>query len=347
MAVGFLSSCKGEVKPVDTPSSNPTEKTKDSVSKSPLAKIEELIIASPNSEEGYYKRANYYYQTNDPESAFKDINRALKIAPSNPNVNLLKGQIYVKLNKLELGIPFLERAVELDSLHTNANLELAYYYLAGKNYEPSLNLINRIIQKDKFLSRPYYLKGMWYEQQGRNELAISSYQTAIERNPNYYEAYLALGALHDKMDNPLAIQYFNSALTIYPNRSDKQVEAWRLKGMSYYEHEEYEEAIICFDTILSYDPTFYVAHYDIGSSLLKMCYKENSKQKNDSLVQEAFVQFEQALKQNVNYIDAIYNRAVCYEEMGNVSKAKSEYKRILELEVNYEPAIEALNRLDK
>ena len=338
-------SCKSEEKQrVETPPIPGIETT--IVDESPLAKIDKLIIENPNSEEGYYKRAKYFYNQNDMETAFRDVNRAMKINPSNPDINLLKGQVYFKLAKLKLGLTFVERAIELDSMHTNANLELAYYYTAGKNYEPALELINKIIQKDKYLSKPYYLKGMWYESQGQMELAISSFQTAIERNPNYYEAYLALGSLHDEMDDPKAIQYFNSALTIYPNRSDKQIETWRLKGMSFYNHNQFDEAIVCFDTILSYDSSFYVAHFDIGSSLLKMCYKENTKSKNDSLIQEAFTQFELALAQNENYIDAIYNRAVCYEEMGNKSLARSEYKRILKMEVNYEPAIEALNSMN-
>lgn len=310
-----------------------------------LAKLEEFIIANPNSEKGYYNRANYYLNKGEYEKALKDINKALKVKPNDADINFLKGLTYVKLSKiditqLEKAIPFLERTIEIDSLHTDGNLELAYFYLAGKNYEPALALINRIIKKDKFLARPYYLKGMWYELQQKNSLAISSFQTAIERNPNFYEAYLALGSIYDKMDNPLAIQYFSSALTIQP----RSIEAWRLKGMSFYDHNQFEEAIACFDTILSIDSTFEVSHYDIGSSLLQLCYTSNPKPKNDSLIREALVQFNKALVLNPEYIEAIFNRAVCYEAQGQRTLARQEYKRILTMEENHAKSIEALNK---
>ena len=309
-----------------------------------LIKLEEFIIANPNSEKGYVDRANYYLGTGDYELALKDANKALKVKPNDADVNFLKGYTYLKLSKIDMNqldkaFPFLERTLEIDSMHTNGNLELAYYFIAGKNFEPALDLINRVIKKDKFLARPYYLKGMWYEKQGMNALAISSFQTAVERNPNYYESYLALGSIHDKMNNPLAIQYFNSALAVFP----RSIEVWRLKGMSFYEHDQYEDAIVCFDNILSIDSTFEVAHYDIGSSLLKLCYNDNPKPKNDSLIVEALVQFNKALELNSNYIDAIYNRALCYEAQGQRTLATREYKRILTIEENYSMAIEALN----
>jgi tetratricopeptide (TPR) repeat protein len=308
-----------------------------------LAVINQFIIDNPNSEKGYYDLAKYYAENNQPEDALKQINRAMKIAPKDANINYIKAKAYIGLNKIEMGLPFLERTVELDSLHIDGSLDLAYYYLAGKNYEPSLELINSVIQQNIYLARPYYLKGMWYEQQNITELAISSYQTAIERNPNYYDAYLALGSIFDKLDNPLAIQYFNSALTIWP----ESIEAWRLKGMSYYDHNDYEEAIVCFDTILHFDSTFEVSFFDIGRTLLNLCYDENPKQKNDSLLELAIYNFDKSLAINVNYISAKFNRALCHETLGNFVFAKSEYKDILKLEENYELAIKALNRLER
>ncbi|MEN8786933.1 MAG: tetratricopeptide repeat protein [Flavobacteriales bacterium] len=307
-----------------------------------LDEINQLILDNPNSEIGYYQLAQYHLDNNNPEQALKQINRAMKIAPKDANINYVKAMAYLGINKIEQGLPFLERTLELDSTHTDGMLELAYYYLAGKNYEPSLDLINKAITQNMYMARPYYLKGMWYEQQAQNKLAISSYQTAIERDPNYYNAYLALGSIHNKMDDPLAIQYFNSAIATWP----ESIEAWRLKGMSYYDHNQYEEAIVCFDTILYFDSTFEVSYFDIGRTLINLCYDDNPKEKNDSLLDLAINYFDKALNLNVNYVPAKYNRALCYETKGNKQLAKSEYKEILKLETNYEPAIDALNRFD-
>ena len=338
----LIFSCK-EVAPEVNPQEAGSQEASLESNDTRLDEIYQLILENPNSEKGYYQLAQYHLDKNDPEQALKQINRAMKIAPKDANINFVKAMAYLGINKIEQGLPFLERTIELDSNHTEGLLELAYYYLAGKNYEPSLELINRAISLNMYMAKPYYLKGMWYEQQNQNELAISSYQTAVERDPNYYNAYLALGSIHNKMDNPLAIQYFNSAISTWP----ESIEAWRLKGMSYYEHNQFEEAIVCFDTILYFDSTFEVSYFDIGRTLINLCYDNNPKEKNDSLLDLAIDNFDKALKLNVNYIPAKYNRALCYETKGNKKLAKSEYREILKLETNYEPAIDALNRLDK
>jgi tetratricopeptide (TPR) repeat protein len=141
----------------------------------------------------------------------------------------------------------------------------------------------------------------------------------------------------------LALQYFNSAIAVWPN----SIEAWRAKGMSYYEHNDFEEAMVCFDTILSFDSTFEVAHFDIGRTLIDLCYEDNPKAKNDSLLNEAVASFDKALLINENYVPARYNRALCLEEQGKVDLAVVEYKAILASEANYEPAVKALNRLGR
>tara|TARA_B110000977_G_scaffold25394_2_gene31296 strand:- start:1452 stop:2618 length:1167 start_codon:yes stop_codon:yes gene_type:complete len=338
-----LFSCKGDKKPATGPQMFLETVDVDSTNIKQLMAIESFIVQNPNSEEGYYQRAKYRLENNELEGAFLDINKAMKIAPKNPDINLTKGLIYINKGELDKGIPFLERTLDLDSLHTEGNLELAYYYLAAKNYELSFTLINRVIQKDRFLAKPYYLKGLWYEQKGNDALAISSYQTAVERNPGYYEAYLALGTIHDRLNNPLAIQYFNSAIAVWPN----SIEAWRAKGMSFYDHQDFEEAIVCFDTILSFDSAFEVSYFDIGRTLIDLCYVENPKAKNDSLLTEAIINFDKALAINSNYVPARYNRALCLEEQGKVDLAAIEYKAILSSEPNYEPAIKALNRLGR
>ena len=334
-----LISCKEET--VTTDNTLPSIENPTIVEENELTKIKNYIIQNPNSAQGYLDRATYFLNNNELETAFEDIDKALKIDTKNPQISHIKGMIYNKMGKYDLALPFFERAIQLDSTHIEANLEAGYIYLVAKNYEESLFFINTVIREDKFLAKPYYLKGLWYENQGVNNLAISSYQTAIERNSNYYDAYLALGTIHDKIDNPLAIEYFNSALSIHPN----SIEAWRGKAMSYFNHQELEKAYTCFDTILSIDSTFEVSYFDMGRTLIEMCYDNNPKQKNDSLLKEAILNFDKALILNANYIPARYNRGYCFEVLGNKKVAREEYKKILEIEINYDLAIKGLNRL--
>ena len=64
---------------------------------------------------------------------------------------------------------------------------------------------------------------MAYETLENATLAASSYQTAIEVDPDYYDAYIHRGILADRLGEKEALDYYNSALSLEP----KSVEAHR------------------------------------------------------------------------------------------------------------------------
>ncbi len=311
--------------------------------KSEIEILNEAIIAQPNNYQVYINRADFYIKNGQFADAKADADKALKLNPNVAEVSYTKGVILLETGQIEPSIPFFEHAIELDTNHARSYLKLAYINLAIPNYDKSIKLINKALRINKFIAEGYFLKGMWYEKQGNLALASSSYQTAIQTRGNYYEAYIAQGIVHDKQDNPLAIDFFKSAIELRPT----SVEAWRLMGISYKDHGQYEEALICFDSIISMHPTFEVAYFDKGATLLQLCYDNNPKEKNDSLMNEALSLFNQALTVNKNYVDAKYNKGLILEEQGKLAEARQEYKEILELETNYSLAIEGLNRLDK
>lgn len=309
--------------------------------KTELEQLNEAIIAQPNNATVYVNRANYFLNNGQVEDAKQDADRALKIDKTSAEVSYTKGLVMLKSGQVENAKLFFEHATELDTAHARSYLKLAYIYLAVPDFDKSIAYINKGLRINQYMAEPYWLKGKWYELQNKNELAASSYQTAIERDPDYYDAYLSQGILHNKLDNPIALQYFQSAINLRPN----SIEAWRLKGMSHKEHEEYSKAIVIFDTIIAIDSTFEVAYFDKGTTLLDMCYESNPKAKNDSLINEALTLFNKAINLNANYVPARYNRGLCYEELGQKNKAKEEYKKVLELEPNYELAVQGMNRL--
>lgn len=308
-----------------------------------LLNIEEEIKQNPNNHIGYLNRALYWLNNKELDLAYEDINKAIKLSPEDAETNFAKAKILYYSSKMDMAVAFFERTLQLDSNHTGAMLKLAYINLAIPNLDEAVYYINRALKVDKYLAEPYYLKGMYYELQGNNALASSSYQTAIERNPDYYEAYLAQGDIHNRMDKPIAIDYYKSALRIKPN----SIEAWRTMGLSYKDHNQFDDALICFDTITTIDSTFEVAYFDAGVTYLAMCYDNNPKATNDSLLNLALSRFDRALHFNVNYVPARYNRGLCFEEMGDKETARTEYKKVLELEPNYDLAVKGMNRLDK
>jgi tetratricopeptide (TPR) repeat protein len=56
--------------------------------------------------------------------------------------------------------------------------------------------------------------------------------------------------------------------------------------------------------------------------------------------------FDQALINDPNYLDALYNKGRALEEMGRFANAREVYNEVLRRRPNYELAVQALNRLD-
>jgi Flp pilus assembly protein TadD len=56
--------------------------------------------------------------------------------------------------------------------------------------------------------------------------------------------------------------------------------------------------------------------------------------------------FSQAVQMAPEYSEAWYNRAYCYELLGQDELARNDYQQTLKLKSNYQKAIEGLNRLD-
>lgn len=311
--------------------------------RSEIEVLNEAIVSQPNNYLVYVNRANFYINNGQYGDATSDINKAIELNANNAEVNYTKGVVLLETGQVEPSVTFFEHAIELDSNHARSYLKLAYINLAIPNYDKSITFINKALRINKFIAEGYFLKGMWYEKQGKLALASSSYQTAIQTRGDYYEAYIAQGIVHDKQNNPLAIDFFKSAIELRPN----SIEAWRLMGISYKDHNQFDEALACFDSIIAINPNFEVAYFDKGATLLQLCYDSNPKAKNDSLMGEALILFNQALAVNKNYVDAKYNKGLIFEEQGKIVEAKQEYNEVLKLQTNYSLAIEGLNRLDK
>ena len=58
---------------------------------------------------------------------------------------------------------------------------------------------------------------MKYKDLGDTAKAISSMQTAVEQDQQYYNAYMQLGILCAAQRNKLAVDYYKNALKVIPN----------------------------------------------------------------------------------------------------------------------------------
>ncbi|MFK5173600.1 tetratricopeptide repeat protein, partial [Propionibacterium freudenreichii] len=76
-----------------------------------------------------------------------------------------------------------------------AYLKLSEIALLLKDYANSIKYANDALKIDVFNPTAYFLKGMTYKYGKDTNNAISSFQTAIEQDNQYYKAFVELGFL--------------------------------------------------------------------------------------------------------------------------------------------------------
>jgi len=119
-------------------------------------------------------------------------------------------------------------------------------------------------------------------------------------------------------------------------------------GKYYLADKQFDKAIEQFNAALKETPTVAELHNDMGAALLeKSKYEKCNNQPGDSLQHMAasLESIQQALKLQPNYPAAVFNRALCLQEMYLPRQAIEEWKKYLQLDGKSPWADEARRRL--
>ena len=103
--------------------------------------------------------------------------------------------------------------------NTESMLKLSEIHLILKNYKEALENADRAIAVDKSNPLPYFMKGYTFAEAGDTVNAFKSYLEAVDRNQEYYDAYVQLGLIYSISGSQLAIDFFNNALNSKTNSS--------------------------------------------------------------------------------------------------------------------------------
>jgi len=332
-AIFLLSSCGSDVKEI--------QNNKDSVATPAISESEQTIAfkeinsalkAEINNPTLYLKRAKLYVKYDDLFSAVNDLDRAIGIDSTAPEYYLLKAELLKRQDKLKESKEVLDKVMYIDNDNLQARLELGYLALIARQYKQALDYADAVLKKDVYNAEAYFLKGMVFEDKRDTSRAISSYVTAIEQENDYYEAYMQVGILSSHENKALGKGYIKNALRVKP----ESLEALYALGMICQESAEYNEAIETYHKILSIEE-FREPHFNLG-----FIHQEYLK-----VYDVAIEHYTNAIRLEPKYIDAYYNRALCYEQLDEPKKAVADLKIALELNPQYTPAALLMGRVLK
>jgi len=300
-----------------------------------LIALNKKIADEPGNFANYLARAQYYGKTERYELAMKDIARAIETDSTQSIIYLYRGEIHWAKEDVNKAYEDYKKCLSFEATNADCLLKKAAIDIVLNNYSTALQHINDALRQGD-QAYAYYLKGRLFKQQGDTANAISSYQTAVEVDATYYDAYIEVGLLFAQQKNDLAKDYYNSAIEIRPS----SIEAWYNKAMFFQEtgqkeNKRYQEALQCYDKILSIDSTFATAHFNKG-----FVYLEHLKD-----LKLAEKSFTDAVLTNPSYFMAYYNRGLVFERMGKKDEAERDFRKALSIKPDYTDAAKGVSRV--
>jgi tetratricopeptide (TPR) repeat protein len=328
IVVLFFSSCKqGDGNVIEN--TQRTDSLLKVINSPELAAINKQILDDPNNADLYNERAKLYLQFRQYDDAINDSKRSIRMDSTNANYYLTEADIFFAANETRNAKDLLEKVVVKFPENTDGLLKLGELYFFVKQYENAFAKINQALKVNENIAKAYYLKGSIYKEVGDTVKAISSLETAIEQDNRHYGAFLDLGIIYAARKSSLALEYYNNAINIKPNST----EALYAKAKLLQDLSQIESAVAIYDQILKLDSAHVFSIYNLGAI-------EFGVNKN---VNKAIEFFTKAIYFNPKYTEAYYARGICYQELKEKENALADYKMCLQLQPNFEPAVEGLN----
>ncbi len=300
-----------------------------------LAKLNAQLVKDPDNDSLLYTRASVYYQLEGYDEALADVSRALQLDSMQPMYYHLLADVmldYGRPNDSRRAIAVLKRASEKFPDRISTWLKMSEFQLIVKQHNEALASVNEVLQRNPQSADAFFMTGRIALDMNDTARAIKALQRSVQYDAANAEAWMFLGRIFSKRNDPQAIQYFDNALRV----DSTNLEAREFKGAFYKRRGEYEPAFKAYRDIIARNPDYSNAYFDMGMIYLAQ----------DSL-NKAYDNFNIAIKTDPLFVNAYYFRGVTSEELGNNAAALADYKQANKMSPNYPEAKEARARLEK
>ncbi|MFZ9943215.1 MAG: tetratricopeptide repeat protein [Bacteroidia bacterium] len=309
------------------------DSTQVSTADTSLEAVNKEIANNPNNPELLHKRALLLIDRARFEEALSDMKTVLELDSTKAAYYVTMADLSMAANRTFNAKQFLEKSIQLDPDNHEASMRLAELNFIVRRYAESLEILNRLLNKNKADTTALLMRGFIFKENGDTNQAINDFRSAVEANSNFYSAYHQLGMIFQLRNDPICVGYFSNAIRIRPNSE----EALYGRGLWYQEHEEFDKAIQDYTSIIKINPANKSAHFNLG-----YLHQVHLKVYN-----EAIKHFSKAIDVDPQYAEAYMNRGLCHEAIGNVVAAKKDFETALIHRPGYRLAQEGLTRVSK
>jgi len=293
--------------------------------------ISTLINDDISNAELYAARGYWLLNNERLDDAIPDFQRAIDLDSMNGKYYVAKSEVLIAQKQIGLAKALLDEAIHKSPGSTEIMLKTSEIYLWAGDYQKTIDWANAALGFDQYLAQAYYLKGMAHEFSKDTIKAVSSFQTAVEQNPNDYNSYMQLGKLYAIEKHELADAYYANAIRIKP----KSIETFYARGLYRQNLNKAKEALEDYNMIIELEPNHVAANYNIGFVKLMLLEQPDS----------AMSYFEHAANYAPDYADASYMWGYCLELENEIPKALIKYQETLIIDDTHTLAAKGVNRL--
>lgn len=294
--------------------------------------LDRLIRENPKNAALFNKRARLQAIKKNFTQALDDQTIALSLDSLNPRYYVDQAEYFIYLGQPNSAKKALNSCLKRFPGNTDAMLKLAEIHLYLQEYGQAKILLRDVTTINDDLAQIYFLQGMVALETTDTLGAAMNFKEAIEKEPDYYAAYIQAAKIYGSKNDDLAIQYYQSAIDLEPG----SYEAHYLLGMYYQDHGRLDEAHNEYEILAGIDSTQAAPYYNRG--YIEMVYRQN--------FDKAVNWFTKAIERDPAYAEAWYNRGFSYELSGKLREAKTDYQKAIELKPNFPLAVKGLNRID-
>ena len=298
--------------------------------------LDSLLVLYPDSVELILKRGTrlvdkYYYDTAMPDAA-----KAFRLDSNNLEVRMLYANVLN--NRPERTVADVAAAqrqykliIKKQPKNTKGLVGLASTFSQQMDFDKSFEYINKALRIDPKYRDAYIMKGSNYLFLNKPDLAKSSYETAVQQDPNFYEGYLMLGALYQAENNKICIEYYKTAAELKPKNTEV------LFSLAYAEQlfGKAENALVIYRKMIQIDTAYFQALNQIGVI----------KQYDYNEIDSAIYYYNSAIQTEPRFVEAWHNLGTCYEAQGETTRALKSYAKALKFNPEFTLSRDRANAL--
>lgn len=359
----------------------------------------EAVTLAPGFNEASFMLAAQYLETGELDRASVEARKLKAINPSYPGLGFLLGDISLRQNKNDEAIRYFEaytrenaqdargfaklatalmkagntkKAIEnaeksLTIAPDDGVLALAVSIdLSTNNFEKALARINEQIARTPDRAAVHLLLGKVYETAKDEARAEQAFKKAIEKDANFYPAYVDLGNLYARKGSfDDALKQYKESVKVNP----KALSTYMVIGMLSEKRGDYNGAIESYKKALEINPRFAPAannlawvysekggNLDVALTLAETAKEllPNEPSISDTLgwiyyKKQAYLKAVTLLKESAaklpNEPTVKYHLGMAYYKKGETALAKQELKKALGIKGDFDGAEEARKTL--